>query len=97
MPTSPAPRPLRFTRKWTCFIFNPTWAYRLLQFTNPDKFTDADVNPSMIQHAISFTGFMILTFCTIWLGGGWPCVINADKCGVLPPALAKARIWPPLE
>lgn len=74
----------RFVRKWTCFIFNPTWAYRILQLANPDKYTDADVNPSMIMHAISFTGFMVGTFGVMWLSGGMACVLDADKCGVLP-------------
>ena len=74
----------KFTRKWTCFVFNPTWAYRLLQLADPDKYTEKDMNPTMIQHAISFTGFMVGTFVTLWLSGGMGCVMNVTACGVNP-------------
>ncbi len=74
----------RFTRKWTCFVFNPTWAMRLLVFAAPDKYSDADCLPDMRTHAISFLGFLGATLAVLWLSGGVACIKNVDACGKIP-------------
>ena len=77
----------RFTRKWTCFVFNPTWAMRPLMLVAPDKFTEADCQPDMLTHAISFTGFIVATLLILWLSGGVACIKDAEMCGHIPTEL----------
>ena len=77
----------RFMRKWTCFVFNPTWAMRLLMFAQPDKYSEADCAPDMRTHAISFCGFVGATLVVLWLSGGVACIKNAADCGRIPTEL----------
>ena len=88
VPLANAAMASRFTRKWTCFVFNPTWAMRLVMFADPDKYTEADCQPDMRTHAISFCGFCAATLIVMWLSGGIACIKNAADCGMIPAKLA---------
>jgi len=76
-----------FMRKWTCFVFNPTWAMRPLQLVAPDLFTEADMKPDMVTHAISFLGFLVATLVVLWLSGGVACIKDISACGRIPTEL----------
>jgi hypothetical protein len=68
----------RFTRKWTCFIFNPTWAMKLLGFVDPDKYIEDEVGaPTLATHAVSFTGLFLITAFILYMGGGFGCIMSA--------------------
>ena len=77
----------RFTRKWTCFVFNPTWAMRILTLADPDKYSEADCGPDMVTHCISFLLFVVATLIVLWLSGGVACIMNVEYCGVIPTEL----------
>jgi hypothetical protein len=71
----------RWVRKWTCFIFNPTWAMKLVGFADPDKFLAESENPrapDMMTHCISFLGLFTVTSLVLFIGGGVRCVMNQD-------------------
>ncbi len=68
----------RFTRKWTCFIFNPTWAMKVLGFTDPDKYIEDEVGaPTLATHAVSFSGLFLVTCFILYMGGGFGCIMNS--------------------
>ena len=74
----------RWVRKWTCFIFNPTWAMKLVGFADPDKFLAESENPrapDMMTHCISFLGLFTITSIILFVGGGVHCVMNQDSLG----------------
>ena len=71
----------RFTRKWTCFIFNPTWAMKVLGLADPDKFIEDEAGaPSLATHAVSFTGLFLVTCGILYLGGGVGCIMASHDC-----------------
>ena len=74
----------RWVRKWTCFIFNPTWAMKLVGFADPDKFLAESENPrapDMMTHCISFLGLFTVTSLVLFVGGGVHCIMNQDSLG----------------
>ena len=83
----------RFTRKWTCFVFNPTWAMKVLGFSDPDKYIEDEVGaPTLATHAVSFTGLFLVTAFILYMGGGFGCGACAFA---LLPAASDARATPP--
>jgi hypothetical protein len=71
----------RFTRKWTCFVFNPTWAMKVLGFSDPDKYIEDEVGaPTLATHAVSFTGLFLVTSLILYMGGGFGCIMNSHDC-----------------
>jgi fucose 4-O-acetylase-like acetyltransferase len=76
----------RWVRKWSCFIFNPTWAMKLVGFADPDKFLAESENPrapDMMTHCISFLGLFTVTSGVLFIGGGVRCIMNQDAPGAL--------------
>jgi hypothetical protein len=72
----------RWVRKWSCFIFNPTWAMKLVGFSDPDKFLAESENPrapDMMTHCISFLGLFTVTSVVLFIGGGVRCIMNQDS------------------